>query len=354
MAFAVFFYAYTVAVALRGDIFAGLWAGGSPHAKWDLIAVVAGWLMLYAGSVLPTVIRLRGEQNSSGGRGLPRGVARRYRANLVAVLGFWVFLALVCAAILAPLLAVTDPTAQDSPATTRYLAPSAEHPMGTDKFGRDVYSRVLYGARTSLSISVISVALAVLLGVVIGGFSGYAGGWVDDVVMRFVDGLLSFPRLLFVLTLVALFSNSYLLLIAVIAATGWMGAARLVRGEVLRVKKREFVQAAVATGMGRVRLVLRHLLPNSIGPVIVAGTLNVGGVILLESYLSFLGLGVQPPQSSWGAMVFDGREVLLEAWWVSAFPAAVIVVAVVASNLMGDGLRDAMDVRGERASAQNA
>jgi len=175
--------------------------------------------------------------------------------------------------------------------------------------------------------------------------SGYAGGWLDEIVMRAVDGLLSFPRLLAVLTLVALFSNAYPLLVVAIAATGWMGVTRLVRTEVLRVKEREFVQAAVASGIGRWGLIVRHLLPNSAGPMIVAATLNVGGVILLESYLSFLGLGVQPPAPSWGAMVFDGRDVLLEAWWVSAFPALAIVLAVTACNMLGDGLHDALDTR---------
>jgi peptide/nickel transport system permease protein len=349
LAFAVFFYAYGVTMAIRGGALAGLWTAGGAAGRWDVAGIAAGWLLLYGGSVIPQLVRRWGARDTAGGR-----LARRYRASATAVAGFWVFLMLVCTAILAPVLVVTDPTAQESPVVTRYQAPSAAHPMGTDKFGRDVYSRVLYGARTSLSISVISVLLAVMLGLLVGVFSGYVGGRVDDVVMRIVDGLLSFPRLLFVLTLVALFSNSYLLLVFVIAATGWMGAARLVRGEILRVKKREFVQAAMATGMGGLRLVLRHLLPNAAGPVIVAATLNVGGVILLESYLSFLGLGIQPPQPSWGAMVYEGREMLLEAWWVSAFPAALIVVAVVASNLMGDGLRDAMDVRGNRASAQNA
>jgi peptide/nickel transport system permease protein len=191
----------------------------------------------------------------------------------------------------------------------------------------------------------VSVALAVLLGLLVGVTAGYAGGLVDDVLMRVVDGLLSFPRLLLVLTLVALFSNSFVLLVVVISATGWMGVARLVRGEIIRLKRREFVQAAVATGLGGARVVVRHLLPNSVGPVIVAAALNVGAVILLESYLSFLGLGLQPPAPSWGAMVYDGREVLLEAWWVSAFPALAIVMAVVACNLMGDGLRGALDTK---------
>jgi peptide/nickel transport system permease protein len=217
--------------------------------------------------------------------------------------------------------------------------------MGTDKFGRDVWSRVLHGSRVSLAIGFISVLLSVLFGTTVGAVSGFIGGWVDEVMMRIVDGLLSFPRLLFVLTLVALFTNSYLLLILVIAMTGWMGVARLVRGEIIRLKRREFIQAAVATGIGRGRLMAKHLLPNSLGPVLVAATLNVGAVILLESYLSFLGLGVQPPRPSLGGMVFEGREVLLHAWWVSAFPATAIVVSVVACNLMGDGLRDALQSR---------
>jgi peptide/nickel transport system permease protein len=346
LVFAIFFYMYGLVLALRGGPLAGLWWGGAEELRLDAALAVAGWIALYLGSVVPPLVGRR----SGRGYGAARGFFRRFRASPMAIVGLWIFLALVCCAILAPLLAVADPTAQESPAETRYQAPSASHPMGTDKFGRDVFSRVLYGARVSLSIGVISVALAVLLGLTIGVVSGYVGGWVDEVVMRVVDGLLSFPRLLFVLTLVALFSNSFLLLIVVISATGWMGVARLVRGEVLRLKQRDFVQAAVATGMGHARVVARHLLPNSLGPVIVAATLNVGAVILLESYLSFLGLGAQPPTPSWGAMVYDGREVLLEAWWVSAFPALTIVTAVVACNLMGDGLRDALDARAQQGS----
>lgn len=345
LVFAGFFYIFGLALALRITVLLELWASGA-QGRWNIVVVAAGWVMLYAGSVLPPLLdRFSASRRPTSSRGF----FRRFRAGRMAVVGFWFFLALVCLAILAPLLSVADPTEQESPARTRYQAPSVAHPMGTDKFGRDVYSRVLFGARASLSIGAIAVALAVLLGMAIGVISGYVGGRLDDVLMRFVDGLLSFPRLLFVLTLVALFSNSFLLLIVVISATGWMGVARLVRGEVLRLKKREFVQAAVATGMGRTRLVVRHLLPNSLGPVIVAATLNVGAVILLESYLSFLGLGVQPPQPSWGAMVYEGREVLLDAWWVSAFPASVIIVAVVACNLMGDGIRDALDARADGA-----
>jgi peptide/nickel transport system permease protein len=303
--------------------------------------VLAAWVLLYAASVARQLF-----EKTRRGRA-DRGFFRRFRASPTAVAGFVILLLLVNAAVLAPVLALGDPVAQDSPSTTRYQAPSEQHPLGTDKFGRDIYSRLLYGARVSLSIGVLSVALAVALGLVIGLTAGYAGGWVDGVLMRIVDGFLSFPRLLFVLTLVALFSNSYVLLVVVISATGWMGVARLVRGETIRLKNREFVQAAVATGLGRFRIVSRHLLPNSIGPVVIAATLNVGAVILLESYLSFLGLGVQPPFPSWGAMVYDGREALLGAWWVSTFPALVIVLAVVACNMVGDGLSDALDARAD-------
>ena len=327
--FAVFFYLYTLVLVIRGGVLVAMWAGRVSDGRTEAVFVLVAWAMLYAGSLLPSRV--------GSGSGRPSGYFRRFHANRTAIIGFVILFAVVCAAVLAPLLTISDPVAQESPALTRYQAPSAAHPMGTDKFGRDIYSRLLYGARVSLSIGVISVVFAVVLGLVIGLVAGYTGGWVDSVLMRIVDGFLSFPRLLFVLTLLALFSNSYVLLIVMISATGWMGVARLVRGETIRLKKREFIQAAVATGLGRFRIVTRHLLPNSI----------VGAVILLESYLSFLGLGIQPPNPSWGAMVYDGREVLLAAWWVSAFPALVIVVAVVACNMIGDGLSDALDARTE-------
>jgi len=266
----------------------------------------------------------------------------RDRAALVGLSLLGVFL---CVAILAPLLAPYDPIAQNDPALQRYSPPSVEHPMGTDKFGRDVLSRVIYGSRISLAVGFLAVVLAAVFGMFVGAFSGYLGGRWDDVVMRVVDGLLSFPRLLLALTLIAFFVNSFWLVIVVLAATGWMGVARLVRARVLSLKERDFVQAAIATGAGRTRIVVRHLIPGILGTVVVAAMLRVGTIILLESYLSFLGLGVQPPVASWGGMVLDGRDVLLSAWWVSAFPGLAIVVAVVACNLLGDGLRDALDTR---------
>ncbi len=336
--FTVFFYLYGLAVALRAGTVSGMWHGGDLGNRLDLAGILVGLCLLYLGSVLTG--HLADRRASRHG-----DFFRRFQANRMAIGGLVLFLAVLCGAVLAPLLTGYDPTAPHGSATERYASPSIVHPMGTDKFGRDILSRVLYGARASLSVGVISVVLAALLGTALGAVSGYLGGWIDDVMMRIVDGLLAFPRLLIVLTLVALFSNSFLLIIAVIAATGWMGIARLVRAQVLALKRTEFIQAAVATGLGRMRIIWKHLVPNSVGPVFVAATLRIGGVILLESYLSFLGLGVQPPIPSWGGMAFDGREVLLSAWWVSAFPALAIVAAVVSCNLLGDGLRDAMDVR---------
>jgi ABC-type dipeptide/oligopeptide/nickel transport system permease subunit len=331
--FAAAFYAYGAVVLFRLPALADSWGDGGG------VAVVGAWAVLYAAAVgLARVAR------APQRRGLGR-FDRRLRANAAAVVGLSVVLGIVCVATLAPILGTTDPAETLDPAQTRYQGPSSEHPMGTDKLGRDVWSRVLYGARTSLGVAFAAVLLAALFGVAYGAVAGFAGRRLDDAMMRVVDGLLAFPRLVFVLTLVALFPNSLALLIFAIAATGWMGVARLVRGEILRLKDRDFVQAAVATGLGRGRLVARHLLPNAAGPVIVSTTLSVGGVILLESYLSFLGLGVQPPLPSWGGMVFDGREMLLDAWWVAAFPALAITVVVVAFNLLGDGLRDAMETR---------
>jgi peptide/nickel transport system permease protein len=328
---AVAFYGYVAVVVLR--------LGVVVHGGMELARIAAGALVLYAGAVaLPRVVvapRRRGT----------RLLDRRLSASATGRAGFSVVLVLVSAAMLAPLLATADPTETKAPAATRYQPPSIEHPLGTDRLGRDIWSRVLYGARTSLGIAVVAVLLSALIGTVYGAMAGLASPRVDDAMMRVVDGMLAFPRLVFVLVMVALFSSSVGLLIMAIAATGWMGAARLVRTEVTRLRERDFVRAAIATGVGRGRLIVRHLLPNAAGPVIVAATLNVGGVILLESYLSFLGLGVRPPAPSWGSMVYEGREMLVDAWWVAAAPAAAITVAVVAFNMIGDGLRDALETK---------
>ncbi|MDQ3557434.1 MAG: ABC transporter permease [Gemmatimonadota bacterium] len=261
------------------------------------------------------------------------------------MMGLWIMLLLYVVTILAPLIAPFDPAAQGDIVTTRYLAPSAEHLMGTDKFGRDIFSRVLWGSRISLTIGFLAVAISITLGVAVGALAGYFGGWVDTVLMRFTDMMLSFPRLVLLIVVIALFEPSPGLVITVLGLTGWMGTSRIVRGEVLSLREREFVQAARALGMGDARIILRHVIPNTLSPVIVSATLGIGLTILTEAALSFLGLGVQPPTASWGNMIADGRDALITAWWIATFPGLAIVFTVIAFNLLGDGLRDALDPR---------
>ncbi len=289
----------------------------------------------------PEVLRSVGEP----GRGQWSVVWRRFRKNRMAVAGLVLVGALYLIAIAAPWLAPHDPNAQENIVATRYLPPSGEHPLGTDKFGRDVLSRILYGARISLSIGFISVGIAITFGTLVGALAGYVGGAVDWGIMRVVDAILAFPRLFIVLTIIAVASPSIFLIVTVLGATSWMGVARLVRGQILSIKEREYVQATRALGLPHARILFRHVLPNAFSPVIVAATLMIGDVILTEATLSFLGLGVQPPTASWGNIINQGRDNLLGAWWVATFPGLAIVLTVVSYNLLGDGLRDALDPR---------
>ncbi|HEU4882089.1 MAG TPA: oligopeptide ABC transporter permease [Longimicrobium sp.] len=272
--------------------------------------------------------------------------ARHFKKNKLAIAGLVVMILLYVITLITPLIAPFDPAAQGDIITSRYLPPSLEHLMGTDKFGRDIFSRVLYGARISLSIGFVAVGISVTLGTLIGALAGYFGGWVDGVLMRFTDMMLAFPRLVLLIVVIAVFENqSIWLVVVVLGLTGWMGTSRIVRGEVLSLREREFVQAARALGMGDWRIILRHVIPNTLAPVIVSATLGIGLTILTEASLSFLGLGVQPPTPSWGNMVADGRDALTQAWWIATFPGLAIVLTVVAFNLLGDGLRDALDPR---------
>jgi len=271
--------------------------------------------------------------------------ARHFRKNRLALAGLAVMLLLYLVTLVTPLIAPYDPAEQGNIILSRYLAPSLQHLMGTDKFGRDIFSRVLYGARISLSIGFIAVGISITLGTLIGALSGYFGGIVDGILMRLTDMMLSFPRLVLLIVVIALFDSSIYLVVIILGLTGWMGTARLVRGEVLSLREREFVQAARALGMGDWRIIFRHVIPNTMAPVIVSATLGIGQTILTEASLSFLGFGVQPPTPSWGNMVADGRDALINAWWIATFPGIAIVVTVVAFNLLGDGLRDALDPR---------
>jgi peptide/nickel transport system permease protein len=274
-----------------------------------------------------------------------RIAVRQIRRNYLALAGLGVIIVLYLVALLAPLIAPFDPIEQGDILAASYLAPGAEHWFGTDRFGRDILSRILFGARISLAIGFIAVAISITLGTLIGAVAGYFGGKVDAAAMRFTDLVLAFPRLVLLIMIVALFSPGIGLIIAVLGLTQWPGTARLVRGEVLSLRERDFIHAARALGMNRSRIILRHLVPNVMAPVIVAATLGIGNTIVLEAGLSFLGLGVPPPTPSWGNMVADGRQNLIGAWWVATFPGLAIVATVLAFNLLGDGLRDALDPR---------
>jgi peptide/nickel transport system permease protein len=271
--------------------------------------------------------------------------ARQLRSNRMALMGVATIVILYALALLTPLIAPFDPSAQGDIVATRYLPPSLANFMGTDRFGRDIFSRVLYGARISLSIGFIAMGIGVTLGTLVGALAGYIGGLVDGALMRFTDMMLSFPRLILLIVIIAMFDASIFLVVVVLGLTGWMGVARIVRGEVLSIREREFVQAAVALGMRDGRIIFRHVIPNVLAPVIVFATLGIGNTILLEAGLSFLGLGVPPPTPSWGSIINEGRDSLLNAWWISTFPGLAIVFTVVAFNLLGDGLRDALDPR---------
>lgn len=280
-----------------------------------------------------------------GGLRARRSWWARLRRDPLAMFGLIVVVGLTLMAVAAPLFAPYDPLVQGDLTTQAYLPPGAEHWLGTDQFGRDLLSRIIFGARISLTIGFVAVAIAIVLGSLLGAIAGYVGGVVDAVIMRFTDMVMAFPRLVLLIMIIALFEPSFTLIILVLGLTQWPGTARLVRGEVLSLREQEYVEAARALGFGRARIILRHLLPNVMAPVIVAATLGIGNTIVLEAGLSFLGMGVQPPTPSWGTLVADGRQNLIGAWWVATFPGLAIVLTVLAFNLVGDGLRDVLDPR---------
>jgi peptide/nickel transport system permease protein len=313
----------------------------------DLIAVAALVLLLltvWGGALWDLSVReQRAQARSSDSQWAI--AARQFRRNRLALIGLGIILLLYLIAVLAPLVAPHDPIAQRDIARTGYLSPRAGNWLGTDRFGRDVLSRIIYGARISLAIGFIATAISVTIGTLVGAAAGYFGGRVDSVLMRFTDVVLAFPRLVLLIMIVALFSPSIAVIILVLGLTQWPSTTRIVRGDVLSLREREFIQAALALGMSRLRIMLRHLIPNVLAPVIVTATLGIGNTIVLEAGLSFLGLGVQPPTPTWGSMVAEGRDNLLGAWWVATFPGLTIVLIVLAFNLVGDGLRDALDPR---------
>jgi len=270
--------------------------------------------------------------------------------NSLALAGLAVVALLVLLGIVGPWITPYDPLAQNLARSLE--GPSTRHWFGTDSFGRDILSRVLYGARISLLVGVASQAIAFSLGVVLGVVSGYYGGRIEGLIMRLADVTLAFPTLLLLIAITAAFQPGLTVVFVAIGVVGWAGMARLVRSQALVVRELDFVQAARALGMGDLRLLARHVLPNCMAPAIIAVTLGMASAILLEAALSFIGLGAQPPTPSWGSMISDGRDFLRTAPWISVFPGLAIGLVVLGFNLFGDGLRDAMDprLRGSRGT----
>jgi peptide/nickel transport system permease protein len=274
---------------------------------------------------------------------------RRLARRRMALFGLVVVAVVLLAALLAPKLAPFDPLLQDI--GQRLKPPGWANPegrvhwLGTDHLGRDILGRIVHGARIALLVGLAAVAIAGTLGLVIGVVSGYFGGWIDDLCMRLADIQLAFPFILLALAVIGVLGPSLRNIIVVVGVSSWVVYARIVRGEVLSLREREFVQAARAVGSAPVRVLLRHVVPNAFTPWLVIATLDVARVIIVESALSFLGLGVPPPTPTWGGMLADGRVYMSTAWWLATFPGVAILVTVLGINLLGDGLRDTLDPR---------
>ncbi len=263
--------------------------------------------------------------------------------NKLTIFGGAIILILCIAAISAGFIAPHDPG--EINIKNAIMPPSLDHPMGTDQLGRCIFSRMIYGARISLSIGLVAVGIAALIGVVLGSVAGYFGGRIDSVIMRFVDIMLCFPSFFLILAVVAIIGPSIYNIMIIIGLTSWMGMARLIRAEILSLKEREFVLAAKALGMKSSKIITRHLIPNGIGPVLVSFVLGVAAAVLVEAALSFLGLGVQPPTPSWGNILMEGKATLGVAWWLILFPGLAILITVLAFNLLGEGIRDYLNPR---------
>lgn len=270
-------------------------------------------------------------------------IGKRFSRNRLSVIGAVIVLCLITVALSAPLIAPYDPTTID--VYNVLSPPSKAHPLGTDELGRDLLSRIIYGSRVSLKVGFVAVGIAIMIGIIIGSVAGFYGGKVDSVLMRFVDIMLAFPTFFLILAVIAILEPSIFTIMAVIGVTNWMDVARLVRAEFLTLRERDFADAARAIGVSNSRLMFRHILPNALSPVLVAATFGVAGAILTESGLSFLGLGVQPPDPSWGNILTSGKDNIEIAWWLSVYPGLAILITVLSYNLVGEGLRDALDPR---------
>ncbi len=280
------------------------------------------------------------------GTSLWRDAWIRLRKNRLAVIGGMTLIVVTLLCLLAPFVSPYGYEQQDL--VLGAAGPSARHWLGTDVFGRDLLTRILYGGRISLMVGLIATGVALIIGVTWGAIAGYVGGRVDAVMMRFVDIVYALPFMIFVVLLMVVFGRNLLLLFLVIGAVEWLTMARIVRGQVQGLKQLEFIEAAVSLGLSGWTIIRRHLIPNAIGPVIVYTTLTIPSVMLLEAFISFLGLGIQPPQSSWGSLIAEGVETMEEFPWLLIFPGIALSLTLFALNFLGDGLRDALDVRTSR------
>jgi peptide/nickel transport system permease protein len=270
-------------------------------------------------------------------------IFRRFLRNKLSVIGALIIVALFIIAVFAPIISPYDPTSID--VYNVLSPPSKEHILGTDELGRDLLSRIIWGSRVSLKVGFIAVGIAIVIGVFIGSIAGFYGGKIDGILMRFVDVMLAFPTFFLILAVISVLEPNIYTIMVVIGITGWMDVARLVRAEFFTLKERDFVYAAKALGVSNLRLMFRHILPNALSPVFVAATFGIAGAILTESGLSFLGLGIQPPEPSWGNILTSGKDNIEVAWWLSLFPGLAILITVLSYNLVGEGLRDALDPR---------
>ena len=268
---------------------------------------------------------------------------RKFRHKRTAVFGAVLVIILILLSLAAPVIAPYSPDKQDL--SQKLRPPSVSHWMGTDEYGRDVLSRMLYGGRISLSVGFVAVGISLFVGVLLGALAGYFGGWVDQAIMRTVDIVLCIPTLFLILMLIVFLGPSLFNIMVIIGLTSWTELSRLVRAEFLTLKQRDYVSAARAVGASNRRIIFMHILPNALAPIFISATFGVAGAILLESGLSFLGLGVQPPMASWGNILTSGKDYITQAWWLTMIPGMAIFITVMGYNLLGDGLRDIMDPR---------
>jgi peptide/nickel transport system permease protein len=268
---------------------------------------------------------------------------KRFSKNKLAVAGGVIVALLFFVAVLAPLISPYNP--DDIDRKNILVSPDIHHPFGTDDLGRDVLSRMIWGSRISLAVGFVAVGIATLIGIFFGAIAGYYSGWAERIIMRFIDIMLTIPTFFLILAVIAFIEPSIWNIMVVIGLTSWMGVARLVRAEFLSIKQREYVLAAKALGASDLRIIFRHIMINSMAPVLVSAVLGIAGAVLLESALSFLGIGVQPPTPSWGNILTLGKDNIEIAWWLSVFPGLAILITVLGYNLLGEGVRDSIDPR---------